>query len=91
MKKYSILFIAVFLIFSLTACKGKASSSKRSLSNNSDSPEYIERTALSAEMDNKNQISYDSLKKFFTLDYTPEYPDSVFNEADNNEVSGKKN
>ena len=46
-----------------------------------ETPEYKERNALHLSTDASNLVDYNSVNQFFTLDYTPEYPDSVF--ADN--------
>lgn len=51
-------------------------------------PEYIARTAKQLEKDG-NKISFDSMQDFFTLDYTPEYPDSVFTTITSAKTSGK--
>ena len=45
-----------------------------------ETPEYKERNALHLGTDSSNLVNFDSVKQFFTLDYTPEYPDSVFTE-----------
>lgn len=51
-------------------------------------PEYVARSAKEYEKEG-NEISFDSMQKFFTLDYTPEYPDSVFTEITSAKTSGK--
>lgn len=43
-----------------------------------EAPEYKERNALHLNTDSSNLVDYDSVNQFFALDYTPEYPDSVF-------------
>lgn len=55
-----------------------------------EAPEYKERSSLHLNTDSTNQVDYDSVNQFFTLDYTPEYPDSVFAEASQNSKKGKK-
>ena len=53
-------------------------------------PEYKERNALHLETDSRNLVDYNSVIQFFTLDYTPEYPDSVFADSAQNEKKTKK-
>ena len=55
-----------------------------------ESPEYRERSSLQLSTDSANKVSYDSVQQFFTLDYTPEYPDSVFSEAEQNSKASQK-
>ena len=40
-----------------------------------EAPEYKERNSLHLNTDSTNQVDYDSVNQFFTLDYTPEYPE----------------
>ena len=54
-----------------------------------EAPEYKERNSLLLTTNSSNQVDYDSVNKFFTLDYTPEYPDSLFAEAANNTKDSK--
>ena len=65
--------------------KGNVYSSSETLFNtelySEDSPEYKERNALQLATNSKNLVDFDSVKKFFTLDFTPEYPDSLFAET----------
>ena len=56
-----------------------------------EAPVYKERNALKLSTDSSNYVDYDSVNKFFALDYTPEYPDSIFTDAaQNQKKSGKK-
>ena len=55
-----------------------------------ESPEYREHSSLQLSTDSANRVSYDSVQQFFTLDYTPEYPDSVFAEAEQNSKASQK-
>ncbi len=55
-----------------------------------DSPEYKERNSLHLETNSHNLVDFDSVNQFFELDYTPEYPDSVFAEAAQNSKASKK-
>jgi len=96
MKKINILLLFVSF-FSFSSCKEKTSNPSYSVSQKK--PEYKDRNVILADMDTNNQISFESLKKFFTLDYTSEFPDSVFSETDSNnenkdnsnKASSKKN
>lgn len=51
-------------------------------------PEYKEHNSLHLSTNGSNLVDYDSVNQFFTLDYTPEYPDSVF--ADSDSYGSKK-
>lgn len=51
-------------------------------------PEYIARQTKQLEKEG-DEISFDSMQEFFKLDYTPEYPDSVFTEITSAKTSGK--
>ena len=88
MKKSSFLFLAaVSAILTFGSCKKAQAQSSDSLMSKSDissqgSPEYKERYSLNLNTDSTNQVDYDSIKKFFTLYYTPEYPDSAFAPAE---------
>ena len=53
-------------------------------------PVYKERNSLHLNTDSSNLVDYDSVNHFFALDYTPEYPDSLFTEASQNSKSTKK-
>ena len=55
-----------------------------------DKPEYKERNALLLTTDSSNLVDYNSVNQFFTLDYTPEYPDSVFADSDQNSKGSSK-
>ena len=55
-----------------------------------ESPQYRERNSLLLKTDSSNQVDFDSVNKFFALDYTPEYPDSLFAEAADNSKGSKK-
>ena len=88
MKKLNCKILIILSLISFISCKGKNSEKSAAITANlQPAPEYQERTAISGDMDFKNQITFESLKKFFTLDYTPEYPDTVFAES---EDSNKK-
>ena len=56
-----------------------------------EAPEYKERNALHLEMNAQKLVNFDSVKQFFALDYTPEYPDSVFADSAANSKDSKKN
>lgn len=92
MKKLRFINLIVFsLILTFGSCKNdNTGGSKKSLTINSYSevkPVFKERNNLQLSTDDTNYVSFDSLKNFFKLDFTPEYPDSAF--ADNNQT-GKK-
>ena len=55
-----------------------------------EAPEYKERNSLKLNTDSSNQVDYNSVNQFFTLDYTPEYPDSVFAASAENSKKSKK-
>ena len=55
-----------------------------------ESPEYKERNSLHLETNSHNLVDFDSVKQFFALDYTPEYPDSLFNDTGKNSKAAKK-
>ena len=55
-----------------------------------EAPEYKQRNSLLLSTDSSNQVDYDSVNKFFALDYTPEYPDSLFSEASRNSKDSEK-
>ncbi|SFI40371.1 hypothetical protein SAMN04487775_101150 [Treponema bryantii] len=55
-----------------------------------EAPEYKERNPLHLETDGNDYVSFDSVNQFFALDYTPEYPDSVFADSANNSKGSKK-
>ena len=52
-----------------------------------DAPEYKERNALHLGTNSKNLVDFASVSQFFTLDYTPEYPDSLFASAAQTQTS----
>ena len=54
-----------------------------------ENPEYKERNALKLGTNSSNLVDFDSVKNFFTLDFTPEYPDSLFNEKKNSAAKNK--
>ncbi|WP_027727954.1 alpha-2-macroglobulin [Treponema sp. C6A8] len=54
-------------------------------------PVYKERASLHLSTDSSNLVDYDSVSQFFTLDYTPEYPDSVFAGNDDGQAGTGKN
>ena len=55
-----------------------------------EAPEYKERNSLLLTTNISNQVDYDSVNQFFTLDYTPEYPDSLFAETSQNSKGSQK-
>ena len=87
MKKSRLFFFAAIIPFlTFGSCKkAGAESSINALGSKAElyseeSPVYTERTSLQLSTDTSNLVDFDSVNKFFTLDYTPEYPDSVFAE-----------
>lgn len=89
MKKIAFI-VSVFFISLLTfvSCKktdvqssGKTTVFSTSKAYSEEKPEYLERPSLLLKTDTTNLVDFDSVKKFFTLDFTPEYPDSAFNEV----------
>ena len=62
----------------LNSGEGYAGTPFNSEAYSEEAPEYKERNALHLGTNERNIVSFDSVKNFFTLDYTPEYPDSVF-------------
>ena len=89
MKKLRFIAPLIFIsILTFGSCKktdqqssGKASVFSASKAYSEEKPEYLERTSLLLNTDTANLVDFESVKKFFTLDFTPEYPDSLFNEA----------
>ena len=89
MKKIRFIAPLIFIsILTFGSCKkadqqssGKASVFSASKAYSEEKPEYLERTSLLLNTDTANLVDFESVKKFFTLDFTPEYPDSLFNEA----------
>ncbi len=77
-KLFSIIFIGFVTVLTFGSCK-KNTATDLSVANISDKPvKYTEHTALHLSTDSSNLVDFSSLKLFFTLDFTPEYPDSVF-------------
>ncbi len=68
-------------VSSVSSPAGYAGTPFNSESYSEETPVYKERNALSLSTDDSNLVNYDSVNQFFTLDYTPEYPDSLFNEV----------
>ena len=86
--------IIVLLCFSFLSCKkdsaGKASLKSETKAEYSEKPEYKERSSLKLSTNSQNLVDYDSIRKFFTPDYTPEYPDSAFTENNKKSKDSKK-
>ena len=84
MKKsfFLILALSVMSVSLFTACKKNSQQEPIFQSSSPQMLKYKERKVVEATMDSNNKISFDSLKNFFTLDYTPEYPDSLFVEEE---------
>ena len=74
----------------LTEGAGYAGTPFNADSYSEEAPEYKERNTLHLSTDSSNQVDYDSVNQFFTLDYTPEYPDSLFAAASQNSKKSKK-
>ena len=55
-----------------------------------EAPVYTERASLHLSTDSTNHVDYDSVSQFFALDYTPEYPDSLFAESAESQKKAKK-
>ena len=72
------------------AAAGYAGTPFNASSYSEETPEYKERTSLLLTTNSSNQVDYDSVNNFFTLDYTPEYPDSVFADSSQNSKNSKK-
>ncbi|MCR4947850.1 MAG: alpha-2-macroglobulin [Treponema sp.] len=89
MKKICIFVLISMAFLSFAGCKEK-SSKKTAATVTVKAPKSVTRTPISAELESGNKISFESLKKFLTPDYTPEYPDSVFTEASSVSSSSKK-
>ena len=53
-------------------------------------PEYQKRYALTLNTNMSKLVDFDSVNKFFTLDFTPEYPDTVFDNTKNQKDADKK-
>lgn len=90
MKKILILTLLALSVISFAGCKGK-SSDKKSKSDASH-PSYLnykERPTVDATMESGDVISYSSMQGLFALDYTPEYPDSMYAEAEANDSKKK--
>ena len=89
MKKIAFIVPVFFIsLLSFVSCKktdvqssGKATVFSTSKAYSEEKPEYLERPSLLLKTDTTNLVDFDSVKKFFTLDFTPEYPDSAFNEV----------
>ncbi len=84
MKKVFFAGISILTVLSVTlfsSCKGKTAAA----ASVSDSvPEYKERKIIKLDASNSETLSYSSMKDFFDLDFTPEYPDEVFSEKSKN-------
>ena len=95
MKRICLSFFLFLVLFGITNCKKNNSGNSVSNSNKNltytDKKVYKEHNSMQLETNSLNLVDYDSVRKFFTLDYTPEYPDSVFNENQSkSKVSAEK-
>lgn len=89
MKKNRIVLFSICIsILTLVSCKKSNAQTGKNLATtfkaktySEENPEYIIRDSLKLNTDNSNLVDFDSVKKFFTLDFTPEYPDSLFTES----------
>ena len=83
-----IYFVSIILMLTFGSCKKADAQTVNSaafkLAYSEENPEYKERNVLHLKTDESSYVDYDSVKQFFTLDYTPEYPDSLFNESTEN-------
>ena len=86
MKKFRFIVLSIFIsILTFGSCKkadaqstGKPTVFNTTKVYSEDKPEFIERSSLLLNTDTSNLVDFASVKKFFTLDFTPEYPDSLF-------------
>ena len=84
MKKSFFAGISILTLLSVTlfsSCKGKTAAAA---SVSDPVPEYKERKIIKLDASNSETLSYSSMKDFFDLDFTPEYPDEVFSEKGKN-------
>lgn len=89
MKKNRIVLLTFFVsLLTFGSCKkadaqgSKSHSSSLSTKAYSENkPEYKARNSIKLNTNTSNLVDFDSIRNFFTLDFTPEYPDSVFEEA----------
>ena len=88
MKKICLFSLIPLICFSFLTCKNedsvKKSQNAEQILTYSEKSEYKERNSLKLSVNNQNLVDYDSLHKFFTPDYTPEYPDAFFTEINSN-------
>ena len=98
MKKNIIVLLTVILfILTFGSCKNsdskkvsKAAASVLLKTYSEDNPEYSEHNPLLLNTNNDNLVDFDSVKDFFSLNFTPEYPDSLFNESGSKSKSSVK-
>ncbi len=89
MKKFRFIVLSIFIsILTFGSCKkadaqstGKPTVFNTTKVYSEDKPEFIERSSLLLNTDTSNLVDFASVKKFFTLDFTPEYPDSLFSDS----------
>ncbi len=99
-EKFLFLFFAVTVLF-FVSCDNVKQEKKQIVSKkmevefdpsryDENNPEYYEYKSFTFEKDEEQNVSYDSVQSFFTLDYTPEYPDNIFNAKNRTNVSGSE-
>ena len=89
MKKNRIVLLTIFVsLLTFGSCKKADAQGSKSHSSSlsakaysEDKPEYKARNSIKLNTNTSNLVDFDSIRNFFTLDFTPEYPDSVFEEA----------
>ena len=77
--KKTIVFLGVISInlLSLVSCsKTKSAAQTTAATLTASETKHKEHSSIQLSTDSSNLVDYDSIKKFFTLDFTPEYPDS---------------
>ena len=92
-----IIFVAAASFLTFGSCKKAGAESNSNAvpgfnaeAYSEDKPVYQERNSLHLNTDTSNLVDFNSVKEFFTLDYTPEYPDSVFTEGSQNSKASQK-
>lgn len=94
MKKICLFSLIPLICFSFLTCKNedsvKKSQNAEQILTYSEKSEYKERNSLKLSVNNQNLVDYDSLHKFFTPDYTPEYPDAFFTEINSKSKNTNK-
>ncbi len=101
MKKTRVILLAfTAIILTFGSCKKSdkkgslnLSSVMKSKAYSEEKPEYIERDIVQLQLADSNLVDFESVKNFFKLDFTPEYPDSLFEEVkakNSNKKNGKK-